>query len=233
MKALRILLAVLSTLAIVLLTLYSEQLTNAALDAWQFGWMNAYLFPRVLLVFLTISILIVFLPLLNLYKVGKWVFGIVIIAASVGGYLAVNLPYIDDWSREGETLDSSLDGNQIEAQLNSMRPDYNGLVFLVLPNCPYCFDAFPNIVRLKERNPNLDVSIFVSAMDSSKFQFFKEHIPETELPIHMIRDYKQATALSKGKFPTFLYFKNERLVYRWSNNQFGYPALDWIEAGLE
>jgi hypothetical protein len=233
MKALRILPVVLIAFAIALLTFYSEQLTVTALEAWQFGWMDAFLLPRILLLVLTIAMLVALLPILNIPKVGKWLLGIVIIAASVRGYLAVNLPYIDDWSRKGEMVDSIVDGNQIETQLNSIETDYDGLVFLVLPNCPYCFDAFSNVVRLKKRNPDLDVSIFVSAMDSSKFQFFKEHIPDTELPIYMISDNKEATALSKGKFPTFLYFKNERLVYRWSNNQFGYPALDWIEYGLE
>jgi thiol-disulfide isomerase/thioredoxin len=233
MKALRITLTVLAGLALVLLTLNSEQLTATALEAWQFGWMDAFLLPRILLLVLTIAMLVALLPILNIPRVRKWLLGIVIITASVGGYLAVNLPYIDDWSREGETLDSSLDGNQIETQLNSIQPDYDGLVFLVLPNCPYCFDAFPNVVRLKERNPDLDVSIFVSAMDSSKFRFFTEHIPDTDLPIHMISDHKEATALSNGKFPTFLYFRDGRVFYRWSNNQFGYPALDWIESGLE
>ncbi|MCB9185765.1 MAG: hypothetical protein H6601_03380 [Flavobacteriales bacterium] len=232
MKSIRILIALLIVLVIGAIALNSDAITLYFLEALQFSWTMSNLLPRVFVIMSTAAILILLLPLLNLSKLTKAVVGFLISAICIGGYLSINLPYIDDWVRGGESLKGKLEGNQIELYLNSAQPNYDGLVFMALPNCPYCFQAFPKLEMLKHRDPNLDVSVFVSARDSAGLNFFNEHIGSTTIPVYLIDDRDQATALSNGKFPTFLYFKEGKVVYRWSNNQFGNPALDWVENRL-
>lgn len=233
MKTIRLLIALLLIAAISLITVNSGAITLYLLQKVQLSWMASYLFPRGLVVLTTGSLLCVVLPILSLPKLAKIGIGILISVICVGGYLAINLPYIDDWVRGGESLTGEYDGNQIELFLNSTQPNYDGLIFMALPNCPYCFEAYPKLELLKQRDARLDVSVFVSARDTSGMNFFIEHVGSNDvIPVYLMDNREQATALSQGKFPTFLYFKDGKVVYRWSNNQFGFPALDWVENRL-
>lgn len=86
---------------------------------------------------------------------------------------------------------------------------------------------------MQKRVPELDVIVFVFTEDSSSVQAFKKDTGVDELSFLAVPKPKVSIELCLGKFPTFLYFKNGKVVHRWFNAQFGYPALDWIESGLE
>lgn len=233
MKTIRILIIVLAVVAIGKLSFSSDRLTIYALDTWRLGWMQSYLAPRLLVVFLALISVFVTLPMLSLSKVAKWFVGILILGAAIGSYLSVNLPYINDWVRAGTALNGDVSASEIENQLKSDDQESDGLFMLALPSCPYCLEQFETLERLALRNPDLNIAVFVAGADSVSVNEFKNHVGESQIPTYQISDREEVSELSEGRFPTFLYYKNGSVVYRWSNQQFGYPALDWVEAGLD
>lgn len=225
--------ALLVGLALVLLmimpVLGSDAIMQFGMNSLGFGWTAAYVAPRLLMLLLTVLLVSVFW---NAAQVGlrmKVVLGILLFSACVGGYLAVNLPYKVDWSRTGTDMSGKLDGNPIEVMLNEPQPDFNGLVMLALPNCPYCFEALPKVIAVKQRQPELDIAVFVFARDSGGVEFFKEHIGSVDFPVYLMTDRDFSKEICGGLFPAFLYFKEGKVVHNWAYNEFGYPALDWIE----
>jgi thiol-disulfide isomerase/thioredoxin len=232
MRSIRIVLLFVVVLALVLLAIQSEYLTHFLIGNLNSSWMMGYLLPRLIMIVLSATLVAITVPLFSFTTKGRIALGVVLFSCAVGGYLAINLPYASDWKTQGEDISGKLSGSEIESVLNSESPDFDGLILLALPNCPYCFVAYPNVELLKKRNPDLDVVVFVSARDTAGVSFFREKVGESEIQVYLISDRKQATELSEGRFPTFLYFKNGKVVYRWANNQLGFPALDWVENRL-
>jgi thiol-disulfide isomerase/thioredoxin len=232
MKTIRISIIALAAFVIGQLTFSSDVLTVYALDTWRLGWMQAYLLSRILVLLLSLCLMIALISLLDHSKIAKWFVGILILGLPVGVYLAVNPPYINDWIRTGTELSRQKGDSEIESRLNMSSSKPNGLIMLVLPSCPYCIEQFETLETLAARNSALEIAVFVVGSDSVAVQEFKNHIGESEITIYPISNREEIAELSEGRFPSFLYVKNGSVIYRWSNQQFGYPALDWVEAGL-
>lgn len=232
MYRLRIASVVLLLLLMAALALYAAELTAMIAASEPFSWMFSYIAPRLVFLLLSVGWLTVFLSLISLNTKAKTGIGVLCIGAAIGGFLIMNPPYIADWQKYGQDLTGIYNDNDVEHALQTSEPDFDGLVMLALPNCPYCFMAYPQLERLKHRDHELDVAVFVSAKDSFGVHFFEEKIGKSEIPVYLLSDRDQATELSNGKFPTFLYLKDGKLIHRWSSDQFGYPALDWIEDRL-
>ncbi len=232
MRIFRLFISFLAVGCIAAISFRSEMLSNYSLEALGFGWMNSYLFPRLLLILFTSVLIAAIFPSLKLPKVRKTVVGVLIGVVCVGGYLAINPPYVNDWFRTGTDMLGVADENPIGNFLNR-ETNFDGLVCLALPDCPYCVEAIPNLEMLQERNPNVEIVVFVFAKDSTGVQSFNRHIGETDIPIYLVPSPKESIELCGGQFPTYLYFRNGKIIHRWFNSEFGYPALDWIESGLQ
>lgn len=232
-KEARLALGGLAVAAVLFLTYYTEDLRSYALSTLGTGWMTAYLIPRAVLVFLVTLLLTVCWPLFAIPRRGKVVLSVLITGVCVGGYLIVNLPFIDDWNKKGEELSGVYPDNAVELILQEEFLEFEGVVFMALPNCPYCFQAYPDLKVLKQRNPQMDVATIVFGQDATRLEFFREHVGESDIPVFLLEDHQQATTLTQGKYPAYLYVRGGKVMYRWSNNQFGYPALDWVEQGLD
>lgn len=232
MKAFRILASILFLVFVALIILKSKEVTVYALDSFGIGWMTSYMFPRLLVVLMSIFVLMLLLPVLVIPRIGKVVVGFFILAACIGGYLAVNLPYITDWNKRGEDISMVDEGKAVEEFLRN-NASYHGLVCLALPNCPYCVASIPKLEKLKNRSTDLQAMVLVVAKDSTGVERFRSHVGDTDIPIELAPDANAFAKLARGSFPTFVYIKDGKLVQLWANDQLGYPALDWIESGLE
>jgi len=219
-------------LMIITTVLGSGAIMQFGMDSLGLGWTASFVAPRLLMLLLTALLVSVFWNAAQVGSRMKVVLSILLFSACVGGYLAVNLPYKVDWSRTGTDMGGKLDGNPIELMLNESQPDFNGLVMLALPNCPYCFEALPKVRAIKQRQPDIDIAVFVFARDSGRMEFFKEHIGSVDFPVYLITDRGFSKEICGGMFPAFLYYKNGKVVHNWAYNEFGYPALDWVEDRL-
>ncbi|MBI1287655.1 MAG: hypothetical protein GC178_08765 [Flavobacteriales bacterium] len=234
MRLLIFIVGLLAAALIGLLTIYSQSASDILLDSLNSGWMMSYLFPRILIILSAVTLTSCVLLLFNASKFMKVVIGILIFGSCIGGYLAVNLPYIDDWNQVGTEV-TNVDApaaHPVEAFLGKQFGSYEGLVCLALPNCPHCINSIPKLEKMQARTNKLNFSVLVFADDSTGVEQFLNHVPSTEIPVFLAPEPDATYALSRGRFPSFLYVKNGEIIHRWSNGQFGYPAMDWIEHGL-
>lgn len=231
MKPVRVLLAAFSALGIGLITFKSGPMLDMGLTNLGLGWMASYLLPRMSVLVLTILLALLLWPATKALKF-RILLTILVLGIGIGGYLIVNPPYIR-WTKQGTDMTAEVGGHPIEAYLNEHHPGFDGVICLALPGCPHCKTAIPKLALMQQRVPDIDLFVFVFTEDSAKVTSFKQYAGVDHLPYVAVPEPKQSIRLSRGRFPAFLYFKDGKVVYRWSNNQFGYPAFDWVEAGFK
>lgn len=235
MRGLKIVLGSIIITAVALVTVQSQVILDFALNPFNWGWMTSYLFPRVLIILLGVCLAIISTSIVNGGNLLKLGLGALVVGICIGGYLMVNLPYVDDWSRTGSELSEAdlASTGSIEDFLNDRFNGYEGLACLALPDCPHCISSIPKLEKLQNRVSELNVCVLVFADDSTGTERFSDHVGPTQIPIFLAPNPKESYALSRGRFPSFLYLKNGKVVHRWRNGQFGYPAMDWVESKLQ
>lgn len=212
---------------------YSSDATSYLIAELRIGWMTGFLFPRVAVVICSLLLSLSVVSTINLSSILKWVLGTVVFGLGVGGYLLVNLPYVNDWMRIGATLDQNEPLNPVELYLQESYPNFDGLVMFSLPGCPYCEEAIGNLEVLHRRVPDRDLLVLVFVKDSTSLANYKREFSTSALAFEFLPEPKVSVALNRGQFPGFFYIKDGRMIHRWFSGQFGYPAYDWVENGLE
>lgn len=234
MRGLKIILSLAVVSAIALITIQSQVISDFTLSTFNWGWMASYLFPRVLTIALGVWLALISISFINGGKLLKLGLGTLVVGLCIGGYLMINLPYLDDWNRTGSELSEEELGSTgyVEDFLNNQFNNYEGIVCLALPDCPHCISSMPKLEKLQSRVNDLNVSVLVFADDSTGLQRFSGHVGPTGIPVFLAPNPKESYVLSRGRFPSFLYLRNGKIVHRWRNGQFGYPAMDWVESKL-
>lgn len=229
MKALRVLGSIGCLVLIALLVLKAQYVTQLAIGDGRLGWFSSFLLPLGLMSLLLVLLLGLLLPLFNQVKhfKGPIAFGVLLLAFGV--YFLINRSSPDDWIATGTDMSTLTEPNPVQDFLNTDHPGFNGLFCFAMPGCSHCEMAVPRLSILKNRNPEMDVMIFVFSTDSAEFDGFKELTGLTNVPYTMVPDPMASIALCEGSFPSFFYYKEGRIAYRWFSEQFGYPALDRVE----
>lgn len=231
MKFLRTTLSIFLILGICLIIFRSDLLIQYGIVELAWSWMNSYLLPKGLLLILSAVLTWAVWPVFSSWKRFQFLGLLLVFGIAIGGYLLVNPPYIE-WIKQGTDMTAELSGNPVEKYLNQNQPDFDGIICLALPGCPHCEVAISKLALMQKRVPEMDVMVFVFTEDSTKVNSFQKDTGVETLPFQAVPDPDDSIELCKGKFPTFLYFKNGKVIHRWFNWQFGYPAIDWVEAGL-
>ena len=219
-------------LAMVIIVVGSERITLFSISSLTFSWMAGLVIPKLALILLVfLSLLVSWKTLGNIGSL-KWVLVLLIVGAPIGSYLLVNIPYVNEWTKHGTDL-SNEELNPIEEYLRISNPDFDGLICFYLPGCPHCEEAKAKLEVLHQRQPNLDLLIFVFTEDSALVDSYKHKAVGGTLNYLPVPNPNECLKLNRGKFPSFFYFKDGILKHRWFSSQFGYPALDWVESRLE
>lgn len=213
------------------LVLRSEQITFYAIDHLGLGWMVSFLLPKIGLILCVALMIGVSWSTLKKLGVGKWIASFFIIGLPITAYLVVNIPYTDDWKKNGTALEPG-EGAAIVEFLSTTRPGFDGLVCFSLPGCPHCEEAKIKLEKLQKRAPELDLLVFVFAEDSTAIPGPDSDEVGSSLTHLLVPSPSESIMLNQGRFPCFFYYRNGKLVHRWFSGQFGYPAYDWVENGL-
>lgn len=107
----------------------------------------------------------------------------------------------------------------------------DGLTMISLANCTYCYSAMQELKVIKKRVPNVSISIAVLTTNSAVIDYYNKET-DNLFNIFMIDSAHLETwsELSPNQqFPCFLYLKNKEIRKKWSNQEFGYAAKDFIE----
>lgn len=212
-----------------ILTLFSllffGKINELAMD-FGFSWTFSKLLPYLLLIIsgflLAFSSLLrwkVLLRVLPMNRALRRVLRLVIVLIPFGVGFVLHPIYEGDFSKNGEVVSTTK---------NYRAFPKNGLVMLAIPNCPYCLEGLYTMKKMKKRNPDLKLEMLVCTSDASLLTLYKE-VSAGEIKIKNTQNPDEYALLADGRFPTFIQVENRKPTYRWSNDQFGAPARDWVE----
>jgi hypothetical protein len=140
--------------------------------------------------------------------------------------------YQGDYTKKGKSV--SISKNSLLNTILSSQPNFDGLVCIASPTCPFCKAAVESRLNvMHERKPSLNIAVALFTSDTSQMENFKIETSSENLDYFLSPDIKGTIDLCHGAFPTFLFIKNQKIIHIWSNGQMGYPALDWIENKLK
>lgn len=188
------------------------------------GWIIAILSGIILIVLLAKS---------NLKSKGlRLGLGIFLLLGICGFTFAVNPIYHADYQRESVPL--NMENHVIAQELNSKVKNFEGVVLIARAGCPYCKDAIQQyLIPLAKREKVKNVAFYLAVGNEPDLEMYKDGVKEDILFHTKNVEIPESQALQISGFPTYIYVKDGAIIHQWSNNDFGYVALDWIEKGLE
>jgi hypothetical protein len=212
------------------LILFYNHVIFDTLIGWGFGWTISAITPWLLIFALSFTIMYVLLRKLRLQK-GKWVL-VLIPVLFLGFNFIINPIYEADYIKNGENL--SIENHILLDSLNKKNDSFTGLVCIADIGCPFCKLATKKRLNvIKKRLPESQIYI---TLNSSNQDYIDQYVKETKadnIGFLKIDKSKEVLQLSKGVFPTFILISNGKIIYRWTNSELGYPALDKIESYLK
>jgi hypothetical protein len=107
----------------------------------------------------------------------------------------------------------------------------NSLVVIADPNCPYCYESIHMMNILKKRNHKMQITYVLCTTDTLATEAYKK-IARAGIDFRLARDPEAISNLAQHGFPTYL-FMNENEALRWSNNDIGPMALDFMETQVQ
>lgn len=213
---------------------FAEPLRYWLLAEGNMGWFSSFLVPQAAYVIGSL-ILAYYASTIRLDKLIIRVLAFTgVLTVSVSAYLVVNPPYQDDWTLGGVAAGNDLNIKPIERHLSTAKQDgFNGLVCLALAGCDYCLNTIDDLILIKQRHPELDLAIFVFAVDSAEIKSIQNQIGENGILVADAPEPDSTYRITYGNFPTLLLVKNGKVDYKWFYSQFGYPAKDLVESMAE
>ena len=193
-----------------------------------FSWTGSKVAPYLLLIILGVLIarwftkFLIYKLVSNRLKFAKpfIFFAIMVIPFMIG--FAMNPIYEGDFSKQGTEI------LKTEKLSDFKNVD---LAVITIPGCPHCYHSISKLKQLKSRNPKLRIKFIVCTSNSEEL---KDYLAEggTEILVSKTKNIEILQNLAEGKFPTFVMIKENKAVYRWSNDQFGCMAMDQLENEL-
>lgn len=221
----------LSTLVFFLLgiaTMLTNNWMQNALLTQGFSWVLSYLFPWFLiLLFSLASSRSLFVSLKG--KLRIWLPMVAFILLP-GLFFAMNPIYEGDFNKSGKP--KALTENQILSDVLRFDPDFDGLVCVASPNCPYCVEAVKTKIYRIFQRAKIDALVYLGIGDEQVAAVFREKAQAPEIPVVLNTAPDDGLDIDENVIPVFLYIRKGEIVHLWRNEQLGFPALDWIEAGL-
>jgi hypothetical protein len=150
----------------------------------------------------------------------------------LGSYFAANPIYEGDFNKRGTEVEYGADNIILQDVLN-YKSDFNGLVCVASPSCPFCIESVRDKVRALHLRGKVDVAVYLPVDDGSNFKGFREITQTQNVP--MIGNSRPDIGfdIEESVIPVFLYIQNGKVIHVWRNEQLGFPALDWIEKALK
>ncbi len=217
--------------SIVLISLKASEFSYFLIEFSSLGWLTSFIAPTLLTLVITIGTSLFFYKKWLSNKTTRLTGSILIAVLGVSLYLSTNLPYVEDYSKEG--IQMSLENNEVIKAISNENSDFNGLLMVASTSCPHCMAAALKLEVLQKRAPqrNLEVLLFTTSED--EVTNFKANSGAEDLNYRLTSDTEAVIELCEGRFPTFVYIKNGKVIHKWGNNDFGFPAYDWVESGLK
>lgn len=208
-----------SSLIIFLTIFFFNSISESAIElglSWSISFFLPYFLLVVFGVFFALSIR-GFLRFMPFVLKTLTIFVLSLIPFGIG--FAINPIYEGDISLGGNALNENKIYNSIK--------DFDLLV-ITIPNCPFCLESTQKINKLLDRNPSLKVKYVICSAEQNAIKQLRKLLNKN-ISIELAADIQQMVSIAEGSFPCFVKINDDNAIYKWSNDQFGYFALDKVE----
>ena len=207
-------------------------LTHANLFDWviSIGWSWTFAFALPWIVVVVFSGLFAFQlrkTLKNHFRIWVPLLSFLILP---GLHFALNPIYEGDLNKFGK--EKNWRENQILEDVLAFDSNFEGLVCVASPNCPYCVEAVQTKINAIHQRGHTDAIVYLGSGDEQWIPFFRDKTQAREVPIILNSHPEDGIDIDENVIPVFLYIKNQTVVHLWRNEQLGFRALDWIEKQL-
>lgn len=203
----------------VLFVLFHKSITVNTLNigsSWTFSFIAPYLLTLIAVFLFAFQFNTVFQQKL---KAITKVISIIVFMAFGGIAFGVNPIYEGDFSNNYDEL--------VITGTKEVVP--KGLTMLALPGCPHCFSRIGTLNRMQKRNPELKIQVIFQINAESIIAEYENKLL-SDIPVLVYENDKMLNQLGISNYPAFVYSNNEGILFKWRNDDFGNPALDFIEA---
>ncbi len=199
-----------------------------ALIALKFSWVLAYLFPWISLLTTSVLFALAFRKVLigSMRLWLPWVSTLLMLSL----LFALNPVYEGDLNKSGNPMD--IQNSRVLQEILSKDAEFEGLVCFASATCPYCIEAVRDKMLLLHQRNQVKVLVCLAENNPLSLGQFRIATGAKDLPILLNSGSDFAKELGESVIPFFVYVKAGKIVHLWRNEQLGYPALDWIEKGL-
>lgn len=188
-----------------------------------FSWTLAKALPYALLIFIGFVLALLFPKLVSIkkkvLKLGVQLL-LLVLPFSIG--FALFPIYEGDFSLIGKEL------KQTKSLENFENAD---LVVIAIPGCPYCLASIDKLKLIKKRNPSIKIHFVVSTPDQKDLANYLAAAGGM-IDVQQSKEIELTSEYAESRYPTFIQIKNNKAVYKWSNDQFGVRAVDKLEGEL-
>lgn len=208
--------------ALVLTVLYFSSIELYTLNSG-FSWTLSKSLPYLLLVVLGVLLAYLFSKFKLTIKKGVSVLILIILMVLPFGVgFALNPIYEGDFSLTGKEMHDS------KSLKNFKNAD---LVVIAIPGCPYCLASIDKLRLIKKRNPSMKIHFVVSTPNKGDLKNYID-AAKGEISVQQTTEIELSSKLANSTYPTFIQVKNNKGIYKWSNDQFGVRAVDKLESEL-
>jgi hypothetical protein len=194
-----------------------------------FSWTFSKITPYLLLVILGVLIarwftkFLLFKLISNRLKFMKsLVFCCFMAIPFVIGFI-LNPIYEGDFSKQGTEINRTISLNEFKNE---------DLSVIAIPGCPFCYHSISKLKILQQRNPKMRINFIVCSNNPEDLKVYQEEAGK-EINVRLTKNSLQLEQMAEGRFPTFVMHRQNKPVYKWSNDQFGCLAMDQLESEIK
>lgn len=149
-----------------------------------------------------------------------------LISALVGLLLMTGIVGVDFY--QNKIYQGDFSKNSVEIQSDNSQLKKGVLTAITIPGCPHCHTSVEVLKAMKKRQPELKIQFLVCSADSTSLEEYVQPI-NGAFDLALFENLDDLNQLGITGFPSFIYTDAQGNKQRWSNDNFGAPARDFIE----
>lgn len=226
----RIVFSLAALVVVVLSYFYDDAIVSRGILS-NFSWTFSKLLPWFIVLLMSLIITVIVVRALRNRSL-KIFSGFLIPVLLLGVMFAINPIYSADFVKKGTA--QQIDDHRLIAIAEGFKPNFDGIVAIVDSNCPFCRKATRERLNIMAaRNVDIDIALTLNTADREIIDDYIERTNSSELDYIPHEPSEKLLQLTGGVFPTFVYIQSGQILHQWKNSELGYPAIDWMESGLE
>lgn len=215
----------------IFISIKADKITTKLINNNITEWFASFIIPTIIVVILAFSVSRLIYTCNLCKKKIRLITSFVVFSSLIINHLIQNPPYLEDYSTYGTSID--IKNNNLIKDICCSTPSFDGILMIGSVSCPHCMSSAEKLSILQKRAPNRDIRVVLFTDSEDQLRNFIQNSGVKDLHYSITKNEKDVLSLCDGRFPTFIYIKEDKAVHKWRNSEFGFRAYDIVESGLK